>query len=195
MTASLRRTVDPSTEPLTVREVADHLRLADDSAEGTTLARLIAQARDYTERRTRRCWMTQTWREKLDTWPGDCWTLRRGPVQSISSVTYTDSAGASQTVSASDYVLTDGTPAKVRLAYGASWPDHRQQPEAVAITYVAGYASASAVPHAAKAAMLLLIADAFENRGDGFAQNVGVLPQAAAAVDRLLASVTLPELV
>jgi hypothetical protein len=88
-----------------------------------------------------------------------------GPVQSVTSVVYVDTAGVSQTlVVTTDYVVdTSAEPARIYPAYGCSWPSARSQPNAITVTYVAGYGLAGAnVPEPLLDAMYLLIGDGYE---------------------------------
>ena len=83
---------------------------------------------------------------------------------SITSVKYTDTAGVEQTVPGADYALSlYGDACAVAPAYGKYWPSTQSIPDAVRIRYVTGYATA---PKAVKAAILLMVAFLYENRGD-----------------------------
>lgn len=98
---------------------------------------------------------------------GDEILLPVGPVQSVTSVVYVDTAGVSQTlVVTTDYVVdTSSEPARIYPAYSCSWPSARAQRNAITVTYVAGYGiSGSFVPARLINAMYLLIADAYEFR-------------------------------
>ena len=92
--------------------------------------------------------------------------LPLGPVQSVSSVTYLDSAGASQTLSPSLYVLTGSgdRPWQVEQAYAAAWPGTRGGPATVTARFVAGYASMADVPEQLRLAIMLLTSHFYENR-------------------------------
>lgn len=64
------------------------------------------------------------------------------PLVDVVSVEYVDGAGATQTLSAASYtVSTSAHPSYITPAYGVSWPTTRDQPDAVTVTYNAGYAS------------------------------------------------------
>lgn len=98
-----------------------------------------------------RALITQTWRLTLDDFPCDTWANRHGsiwlplpPLQSITSINYTDIDGNSQTVATSVYdVDTDSEPGRVFLKSGQSWPSVKDIPNAVQITFVAGYGDAA----------------------------------------------------
>ena len=72
-------------------------------------------------------------------------------MQSISSVTYLDADGATQTVAGSVYTLDNADEhgrAWVLLQDGEEWPDVGDYGNAVTVTFVAGYGAAAAVPAA-----------------------------------------------
>lgn len=76
----------PSAEPLTLAEVKAHLRL-DGAEEDVLLLSLIRTARQFIERETGLCLITQSWRLYLDRWPRNgVIRLLRSPVQVIQSV-------------------------------------------------------------------------------------------------------------
>lgn len=159
----------PAAEPVTTSEAKLHLR-EDGTAQDTVVAALVTAAREAVEQRLGRALISQTWRLKMDAFPAsslEAIRLPLAPLASVSSIAYVDGAGATQTWASSNYVVSTGTlPGEVRLAYdAASWPVTRDQPEAVTVTYVAGYgASASAVPGPIKQAILLLVGHYYENR-------------------------------
>ena len=164
----LKRTVPPTTEPVTLAMAKAHLRV-DDNEEDPLIAQVIEAAREWCEDFQRRSFCSQTWRLTLDEFPScDVIELPRPPLASVSSITYVDSDGATQTLSSGDYTVdTDSEPGRVILGYDESWPSTRDVPNAVTITYVAGYgANDSFVPAKVKQAMLLLIGHWFENRED-----------------------------
>lgn len=157
----------PTDEPLAPIEVIQHLRLPADTDEDDLLAGLVAAARDQAEARTNRALVTQTWRLTLDAFP-DCEgaiVLPKPPLQSITSITYVDLNGTTQTLAPAAYqVDTSRLLARVAPAYGTYWPPTREQMNAVAVTFACGYGDAAAVPAGIKAAMKLLIGNWYENR-------------------------------
>jgi len=193
----LVQTAAPSAEPISLAEARLHLRLtADDTTtEDSLISIWIAAARRAAESITGRGLITQTWRLVLDDFPG-CIELERGPVQSISSLTYRDMAGATQTVSwaaAANFIQrsSDGTlvadlsaaPARITPAFGSVWPIAMPEIGAVAVTYVAGYGAAgSAVPEGIRSWMLLRIGLLHANREEVIDGQASPLPH----VDSLL---------
>lgn len=68
--------------------------------------------------------------------------LPHAPLAGVVSVQYLDEAGATQTVDPAAYVVNARkVPAVIVPTYGYSWPATLQTPEAVTVTYNAGYAS------------------------------------------------------
>jgi uncharacterized phiE125 gp8 family phage protein len=167
----LTRTVEPSDMPVTVNEVARALKLGtltdDDELE---LNDLIPVAVDMVERDSQRALARQTWALYMDEFPCEEIELRKPPVISVSSVTYTDLDGDSQTVSASLYD-TDlkSSPARIwPAASSTGWPTAKEMPNAVTVTFVAGYPAS--VPRVAYQAIMLAM-DALYNKrcvGDGY---------------------------
>ena len=113
--------ITPATaEPLSLTEVKEFLRV-DSSDEDATLNIMISAAREMCETYTRQILMTTTIDEVGDSFPAGNISLSRGPIQSITSVSYLDSAGATQTVASSDYT-SDLISQPSRLDPVTSWP-------------------------------------------------------------------------
>lgn len=149
------------------------------------LTRLIIGARRAAERKTHCKLITQTWDYSLDAFPG--WELRvpNPPLQSVTSITYVDSDGASQTLAASSYTVDiKSQPARITPAYGLVWPVTRAQVNAVTVRFVCGFGAASAVSDETKNWMLVRIKHQYDNRGPNAAGIVTDFPRAF--VDGLL---------
>ena len=161
------RTAAPTFEPLTLAEAKKHLELADDdTSHDQHVLRLIVAAREQVEHDCGVVLATGSHTLTLDDFPGDDEIyLPIRPVSSITSITYIGTDGVTYTMSAADYVLDNNEPmAEVKLAYLADWPTSRGTPNAVTVTFAAGYASQSAVPQTYKQMMLLDIARRFQDR-------------------------------
>jgi uncharacterized phiE125 gp8 family phage protein len=180
----LRIVTPPAAEPVTLAEAKAHLRL-EGTEDDTYVSVLIQAARQHVEDVCWRGVVTQTREAVLEAFPyGEAVDLPGGNLGAISFVTYTDADGASQTLDASAYEAdTVSVPGRLVLAYGESWPSTRCQWDAVRIRYTVGWAVAD-VPAPIKQAMLLLVAQLYENR---VPEVVGVsLGKVAFAVDALL---------
>lgn len=167
-------------EPVSEDEVRSHCRI-DATDEESLLAVYIKAARGYAETFQSRQLVSATWRLSFDeicpsTDPESGLQyiqIPLPPLQSVSSYTYVDSTGGTQTWSSTNYsVDTYREPGRLALAYGASWPSTRLQANAVNITFVAGYGgsgasaidSVAAVPQETKLGIMLLAANSYENR-------------------------------
>lgn len=192
----LTLTVAPAAEPVTLAEAKAHLRIETGFTDDDTLVTsLITAARNMAERLTGRGFITQTWQYTLSSFPA-YWEppirLPRGPVQSISSITYLDQAGATQTLDTSVYVFEQSqTSATISLAYNQCWPIPACQANAVTITFVVGYGDASADVAASaedvRRAMLLMIGDLYRNRESQLVGGGGLSSQENRTVAALLA--------
>jgi uncharacterized phiE125 gp8 family phage protein len=170
----------PGDEPVSLVEVKAHLRITH-SDEDSLLSSLVVAARQYVESHTEKAILTQTIKAYFDDLDGVL-GLPVGNAKSIESVQYLDGDGAQQTMSVSPaiYRLGKGTPSRVFLAAGETWPQTNRERQNVVVTYVAGEQSA---PARIKQGMLLMIADMYENRE---AQIVGTIVAQNTAVERLL---------
>jgi len=164
---SLTRTVvADSQEPVSVDDLRTHVKSVEDDDD---LGIYLTAARRAIEEEYATALIPQTCVLRLDRFPYDgCYgeiELRIAHVTSITSITYVDTNGATQTLSGSNY-LADiySTPARIRPAFGLSWPSTREQMNAVTVTFVAGYATPDAVPFNTKAAILLLAAELNDKR-------------------------------
>lgn len=161
--------VTPPATPLVSTAEAKQALLVEHDADDALIDRLVAAATAEAQEQASRSLMTQTLRLALDGWPPDgVIRLWRPPVQSVTSVQYTDAAGVQQTVPAGDYVaVLDVSPPLLVPAPGKSWPGGLRSFSAVRVTYVAGYGTAAQVAAAAPdivALILGLVAVDYENR-------------------------------
>lgn len=86
--------------------------------------------------------------------------LSKRPVQSITSISYTDVDGVDQTIDGANYGFRKGD----QLVYwkgDGSWPAVTTSPEAVRITFTAGYLTADTVPRVLKRAVILAAGSLF----------------------------------
>jgi uncharacterized phiE125 gp8 family phage protein len=115
--------------------------------------------------------------------------LPGGVASSVDSVTYYDTDDVQQTLTGADYrLVTRNGLSKLYPAMGEYWPsDGGNEPANVAVTFTVGEASASDVPAAVKAAILLFVGSLYEYREEGVIDNSGVaLVSAPVAAERLL---------
>jgi len=178
MPFALVQTVAPTDRPLTLDRAKSHLRVSwnDDDAY---IADLLDGAIVAAQRECGLQFIDATYRLILDGFPSDDEIrLPIGPVDSVSSITYTDTNGAQQTVDSADYYVGAHTG---RIWSAAGWPvADVNRPECVVVEFVVGFGNvASSVPKDAVSAILLILADRFQNRGDEGGPNDRPIPPAA----------------
>ena len=164
----------PSAEPITSTEAKLHLKIDSDTTDDNLITYLIQAAREQAEAFTNRALITQTWDLVLDNFPDNSTPdgydiyLSKSPVASITSITYLDGNGATQTLASSVYGLDNyGEPCRIYLKYGQSWPSTYSQANAVTVRFACGYgASGTAIPQSIKAAMMLILGHLYEHRED-----------------------------
>lgn len=180
------KVITPATvEPVTLQEAKLHCKIITDVldvaeyAEDSLITAWIASARAVAEHYTGRSLAAQTLEMALHCFPEAGFDLDAPPVTSVTSIKYTDVNGAEQTVSPSLYTLSSyGDARRVELTYDSEWPDTRDQPEAVRVRYVTGYAT---TPPAVKAALQLMVGWFNEHRGSEMDPN-DIQPPAAKAL-------------
>jgi len=171
---TLTNITDNTFEPLTVSDVREHLRITS-SSETRLLKSIITTARQYVERRTGLRLGTSLWILSLDTLDADeVVVVPEPPLQAVSSVQYVDINQTTQTVSTSVYEIDTGAvPGKIRPRFGKQWPtDILDHPNAINVTFTAGYASVAEIPCGVIHGMLLLIGHWYNNREDNTQVNL-----------------------
>lgn len=185
---ALKLVTPPTDTPVSLAEMKEHLRV-DQSNEDTTITALIQAATAHLEGEDGwlgRALMTQTWDLQLDTFPDGSISVPLPPLQSVTSITYLDSTGASQTLDPATYRVDVVSKPGVIARLSDQWPDVQDTVGTVTIRFVAGYQDAASVPAPIKAAMKLLVGHWYENReAVTLAQIPSELPL---AVQSLLAS-------
>lgn len=159
----------PTSQPIGTDTLASHLNLAN-SNDDQLLLGYIKGAVDFFEKETRRAIMSQTWDYSLDEFPEKI-RLPIRDVQSISSVTYTDTDGNSQTLAAANYDF-DAT-GRLEPSYNNYWPSTRAELNAVSVRFVAGYTN---IPDGVTQGILMLSAYFYENRENASPVNLYGLP-------------------
>ena len=122
--------------------------------------------------------------------------LPRPRLIGIGSVTYYDINGVQQTLDPSLYTTSfDAEPATLSPVFGSWWPIAQpNRPDAVQVTYTAGYGNtAAAVPADLQLAILMIAAHSYENREASVLPTTGTGPVLVPlGVESLLSPYTLP---
>ena len=168
LTEGLYRLVTaPAVEPISTDEAKSQLRVTF-STDDTYIAACISAARRRVENEIRRALITQTWDFVTASFPcdGSCIELEHTPIQSITSISYYDIDGASQTWSSSEYQTSLGHDwGTIKPEYGYLYPQTRSGSlEAVTVRFVCGYGLAAAVPDDIKHAIKLIVGHMYRNR-------------------------------
>lgn len=184
----------PALDPISLAEAKAHCRVTSVDEDGL-IAGYILAARQHVETICNRALITQTFDLFIDRdWPyyfDFDWNrnrrqieLPRAPAQSVTTISYIDSAGATQTLNTNQYVVDVTTPiGRIEPAYGVEWPIVRCQPKTITVRFVAGYGSQPGdVPEPIRQAMLLLIGHWYENRETAGSATIGELPMSTASL-------------
>ncbi len=165
-----KRTSTISVEPVSIAQARMQIGLDEaDASMDTMLVPFISAAREYVESYTNRSLITAGWAGYLDAFTDWEIGVSKLPVSAITSVKYYDIDNVQkQLVTDTDFVSDlISEPARIMPAYGKSWPDTYDRPNAVEIAFKSGYgAAATDVPKTIQAAMLMIIAHLEANRGD-----------------------------
>ena len=174
----LTLTTAPDAEPVLASEAIARTHLRLDTEEDAELVGTYLEAgRQLAETATRRQFVTATWRMDLDRFPR-CdrhFEIPLPPLQSVESVEYYDAGGTLQTLDTASYVVVGAhtapvvTPAPlpgvVLLRDGSSWPATAERPDAVQVTFVAGYGTDGAhVPAGIRHAIMVHASDSYVHR-------------------------------
>lgn len=179
----------PASEPVTAAELRLHMRI--DAPDFPDAAAFVTDARTEIENRTGLAFLSQTWKLALDSWPsnrGPWWDgvrdgpismlngpaaarvieIPRWPLASVSGVNVYDASGNATAVTVATTFDIDlySVPGRMALKSGAAWPVAMRDTNAIEITFVAGYGSASLVPGPMKRAVKQLAAYLYSHRGD-----------------------------
>lgn len=159
---SLALSTAPDAEPVGLEQLKAYIGFTVDDDNARLTATLRA-ARQYVEAILWRQLITATYTWKLDCFSRSLW-VPRPPLQSVTSITYVDLDGNSQTLDTSIYQVVTGDNPVIVEAYGEQWPSTLDKPEAVTVTYVAGYGDdADDIPHPIREAILMTAGNWFMN--------------------------------
>lgn len=164
MIASLR-ILTIGTTPLSLSAAKLHLRV-DHTDDDTAITDILKAAFEMVERKTGRAYREQTATLYRDCFPAGAepLVLPRPPLTSVTSITYTDSAGANKTLAADQYeVITSAVPGEIIPVNGVVWPVALDRRGSVRVTFAAG--TASACPDTILNAVRLIIDHEYHEHG------------------------------
>ena len=164
-------TVPNADLPVSLDRAKDHLNMDDLAHADERIVTWIKSAAANVERQYGMALLTQTVKEYWSAFPAkstDGMMLRIQPIQSITSVEYIDTDGLTQTWDA-DLWAYGGYNGATFIAPipGELWPSTWATPNAVTVTYEAGWGDAeSDVPGDIQQAILYMVADYDQKRED-----------------------------
>jgi uncharacterized phiE125 gp8 family phage protein len=167
----------PSLEPITLAEAKAQCNVDTTDFDGV-LDIFIKSARAAAENYMGAAIMQRSLDMTIDIFPSDAdigfevapaWNQQHtvaAPI-SVTSVTYIDTAGATQTLAGSAYTLDDSFASGsfwLLPAYNTDWPDTREQANAVTVRYQVGYDTTAKVPPSIRGWILMTVALFFAQR-------------------------------
>lgn len=156
----------PVVYPVSLSEAKDFLKV-DGYDEDDLILACIEGAVDIFERSTGLALIYQTLKQTFDTYCDDGLELFRSPIISISTISYKDEDGNSQTYSTSNvYVEKRHGYPKVQLKENQTFPDVSGETNNIEITFIAGYGDSFDVPEGIKTDLKYLIKQYYDCRGD-----------------------------
>lgn len=155
-----------STEPVTLEEAKDLLRLDGNDLDNDLAIALVA-ARQEAEHYTGRSFAPQAWRLKLRDWWLGGLTLPRGPVNELVSVEYLDTAGDWQTADLEQFTRDDDD---LFIAFDYNPPRVQRRDGAIRIDYNTGEwvgdSDDTGPPEAITRAICMLAQSTFDSLAD-----------------------------
>lgn len=172
---SLTLVTDATVYPITTAEAKTHLNV-DFSDDDTYIDALIAAATEQAEIFTGRDFCQKTWDYSFDQFPTGDIVLPKYPVQSVTSITYTDqtTSPVTNTLSTTVYSLDSGKkPSVIYQKYGQYWPSATSQHNSITVRFITGAEPTGSpldyranVPEAIKTAIKVIITKLYDHRGE-----------------------------
>lgn len=161
-----------TTLPVPVEYVMDQvLRVANDGMDNEHVTELIYAALQAAEEMTDRAIALRTWTQVMSGFPSREIVIQRPPLVDVTSIEYYDDSHELQTWGSSPYpyvISPSGKDTKARIVPGdgESWPTTATRPDAVTVTFEAGYTAAT-VPPLIKQGICLHVAEQYKQRSLG----------------------------
>lgn len=160
----------PVNPVILLEEAKDQIRRGDVEDDDAFLTNVvIPAATQRAEHETHRQLVEATYDLKLDAFPCVI-EVPRPPLIAVTSVSYVDTDGVTQVLATSEYQISAPSGprcrrARIRPAYGKSWPSTRAQMDAVTVRFTAGYGTNGVdVPALLRQGILLDIGSLYEHR-------------------------------
>jgi uncharacterized phiE125 gp8 family phage protein len=174
---TLVRTAAPAALPISLIEARAIARL-DGQEDDAVLAAYLRSATEAAERYLGMSLITSTWQYSP---PGFLWLrcipairLPIAPVQAVTQITYVDQLGDTQVMDPELYLVTGiGDVARISMAPGQSSPSMLHRPEALTITFTAGYGDDwNAVPEPIRTAIGEAVRHLYDGCGHGLPEHL-----------------------
>jgi uncharacterized phiE125 gp8 family phage protein len=157
-------------ELITVDDVAEFIRAEFSESEENLIETLITAARQMCEDYLFRKIGVQTVELRNKGFPVNNAPISLpAPLISVTSIKYLDGDNIEQTLDSSEYVVSDSEPGLITPVN--SWPETSDAGDSLRVVFVVGYSDpgespmqSEALPKTIKIAMLMQIADMYENR-------------------------------
>jgi len=156
-------------EIITLEDAAEFMRAEFSASEENLIETLITASRQMCEEYLFRRIGVQTVELRDKGFPvNNAPIILPAPLVSVESIKYLDGNNAEQTLSVSEYVASLSEPGSI-IPVG-SWPNTSNAGDSLRVVFVAGYSNGESpilselLPKTIKTAMLMQIADMYENR-------------------------------
>lgn len=150
----------PAAEPLTATEAKSRLGIGSEVPDATVDAFIKAarQTLDGWDGWLGRALISQQWKMLLDRFPSEAIDIPLPPTIKVDEVAYFDESDTSRTVAEANYRTLLGEPTQLLTNGSYVWPQTQCRPDAVQITFTAGYGTAgSDVPEPIRSAIALMV--------------------------------------
>ena len=154
---TLTRTSSPSGLAVSLQEAKNHLRVSGTSQDDE-ITLLIEASTEKLERDINRGIISATWQQAMSSFPSDAGmiNLMMGMDTSVSSITYVDSDGVTQTLDSSQWSYSNAR-SGIFSENSDGWPEVSLETKSdkVFINFTCGVADSDCVPRLMKQAILL----------------------------------------
>lgn len=147
----------PATYPVNLDDFKLAARISSD-ADDADIDRILKAATERVETLADRTFSAAQWRLELSGWPDDRAIPLGCKIVSVESITYTDTAGATQTLATSEYLVDARSP--IGAVYLKEDEDDWVSGSDIKITFILE------VPETARQAIIMLAGDWYEHRTD-----------------------------